>query len=101
MSLFFVIMRGEYDPLLSWPFKHKVRMKECHWVHSNLLHRTKDQHKTTSDSVARAPRWIIQISLKRKERLDFLLFMNKILVAMAAFDTAIQVDMFWHQCEWL
>ncbi|GAA6083271.1 TNF receptor-associated factor 1, partial [Tachysurus ichikawai] len=24
MSLFFVIMRGEYDPLLSWPFKHKV-----------------------------------------------------------------------------
>ncbi|XP_026783767.3 TNF receptor-associated factor 1 isoform X2 [Pangasianodon hypophthalmus] len=24
ISLFFVIMRGEYDPLLSWPFKHKV-----------------------------------------------------------------------------
>ncbi|KAK3566158.1 hypothetical protein QTP86_028448, partial [Hemibagrus guttatus] len=24
MSLFFVIMKGEYDPLLSWPFKHKV-----------------------------------------------------------------------------
>lgn len=26
MSLFFVIMKGEYDPLLSWPFKHKVWM---------------------------------------------------------------------------
>uniref|UniRef100_A0A4W5R463 TNF receptor-associated factor 1 n=1 Tax=Hucho hucho TaxID=62062 RepID=A0A4W5R463_9TELE len=24
ISLFFVIMKGEYDPLLSWPFKHKV-----------------------------------------------------------------------------
>ncbi|XP_017322461.1 TNF receptor-associated factor 1 [Ictalurus punctatus] len=24
VSLFFVIMKGEYDPLLSWPFKHKV-----------------------------------------------------------------------------
>ncbi|XP_062854552.1 TNF receptor-associated factor 1 [Trichomycterus rosablanca] len=24
MSLFFVIIKGEYDPLLSWPFKHKV-----------------------------------------------------------------------------
>ncbi|XP_066500525.1 TNF receptor-associated factor 1 [Hoplias malabaricus] len=24
ISLFFVIMKGEYDPLLPWPFKHKV-----------------------------------------------------------------------------
>lgn len=24
ISLFFVIMKGEYDPILSWPFKHKV-----------------------------------------------------------------------------
>ncbi|XP_051788263.1 LOW QUALITY PROTEIN: TNF receptor-associated factor 1-like [Erpetoichthys calabaricus] len=24
MSLFFVIMRGDYDALISWPFKHKV-----------------------------------------------------------------------------
>lgn len=25
ISLFFVIMRGEYDPILSWPFRHKVK----------------------------------------------------------------------------
>ena len=24
LSIFFVIMRGEYDPLLKWPFEHKV-----------------------------------------------------------------------------
>ena len=24
LSLFFVIMRGEYDPILGWPFDHKV-----------------------------------------------------------------------------
>uniref|UniRef100_A0A0E9WF73 MATH domain-containing protein n=1 Tax=Anguilla anguilla TaxID=7936 RepID=A0A0E9WF73_ANGAN len=24
ISLFFVVMKGEYDALLSWPFKHKV-----------------------------------------------------------------------------
>ncbi|KAG1972046.1 TNF receptor-associated factor [Pimephales promelas] len=24
ISLFFVIMKGEYDPILSWPFRHKV-----------------------------------------------------------------------------
>lgn len=37
VSLFFVIMKGEYDPLLSWPFKHKVRMNEYHSVDNNLL----------------------------------------------------------------
>ncbi len=26
LSLFFVIMRGEYDPLLKWPFEYKVSM---------------------------------------------------------------------------
>ncbi|KAK7505601.1 hypothetical protein BaRGS_00003346 [Batillaria attramentaria] len=26
MSLFFVIMRGEYDPLLNWPFRQKVTL---------------------------------------------------------------------------
>ena len=25
-SLFFVLMRGEYDPLLKWPFEHKVSL---------------------------------------------------------------------------
>ena len=25
MSLYFVVMRGEYDALLAWPFQHKVR----------------------------------------------------------------------------
>lgn len=25
ISLFFVIMKGEYDPILSWPFRHKVK----------------------------------------------------------------------------
>lgn len=29
ISLFFVIMKGEYDLLLSWPFKHKVRKALC------------------------------------------------------------------------
>jgi hypothetical protein len=29
ISLFFVIMKGEYDLLLSWPFKHKVRKIIC------------------------------------------------------------------------
>ncbi|TRY64988.1 hypothetical protein DNTS_024654 [Danionella cerebrum] len=24
VSLFFVVMKGEYDPILSWPFRHKV-----------------------------------------------------------------------------
>ena len=26
LSIFFVIMRGEYDPLLQWPFDHKVSL---------------------------------------------------------------------------
>ena len=26
LSLFFVLMRGEYDPLLKWPFEHKVSL---------------------------------------------------------------------------
>ena len=26
LSLFFVLMRGEYDPLLRWPFEHKVSL---------------------------------------------------------------------------
>ncbi len=26
LSLFFVIMRGECDPLLKWPFEYKVSM---------------------------------------------------------------------------
>ena len=26
LSLFFVVMRGEYDPLLLWPFQHKVTL---------------------------------------------------------------------------
>ena len=26
LSLFFVMMRGEYDPLLKWPFEHKVSL---------------------------------------------------------------------------
>ena len=26
MSLFFVIMKGEYDPLLKWPFSSKVTL---------------------------------------------------------------------------
>ena len=26
LSLFFVIMRGEYDPLQAWPFRHKVTL---------------------------------------------------------------------------
>ncbi len=26
LSLFFVLMRGEYDNILKWPFKHKVKM---------------------------------------------------------------------------
>ena len=26
LSIFFVLMRGEYDPLLQWPFKHKVSL---------------------------------------------------------------------------
>lgn len=26
LSLFFVIMRGECDPLLKWPFEHKISM---------------------------------------------------------------------------
>ena len=26
LSIFFVLMRGEYDPLLQWPFEHKVSL---------------------------------------------------------------------------
>ena len=26
LSVFFVLMKGEYDPLLQWPFKHKVSL---------------------------------------------------------------------------
>ena len=26
LSIFFVLMRGEYDPLLEWPFEHKVSL---------------------------------------------------------------------------
>jgi len=25
VSLFFVVMKGDYDALLPWPFRHKVR----------------------------------------------------------------------------
>ena len=26
LSIFFVLMKGEYDPLLQWPFKHKISL---------------------------------------------------------------------------
>ena len=57
LSLFFVVMRGEYDALLPWPFKQKVGtvfnssacwllfdndtrllLRETHWSDRTLLH---------------------------------------------------------------
>ena len=35
LSLFFVIMRGEYDPLLGWPFDHKVGLTT---LHTHVVH---------------------------------------------------------------
>ena len=32
LSLFFVIMKGDYDPLLWWPFDHKVGEVKCHVI---------------------------------------------------------------------
>ncbi len=28
LSIFFVLMKGEYDPLLKWPFEHKVGISQ-------------------------------------------------------------------------
>ena len=38
LSLFFVVMRGEYDQLLTWPFKQKVGIIFYTFTHTCILH---------------------------------------------------------------
>ena len=39
LSIFFVLMRGEYDPLLQWPFDHKVSLILVDQDHKSNLER--------------------------------------------------------------
>ena len=43
LSIFFVIMKGEYDPLLRWPFEHKVSLVLVDQEHKKHLVQTLNQ----------------------------------------------------------
>lgn len=43
LSLFFVVMKGDYDALLPWPFRHKVRGE----TFPHLIPAKKKKHKVT------------------------------------------------------
>ena len=49
LSIFFVLMKGEYDPLLKWPFEHKVSLILVDQDHKkNLIHTFKpDPHSSS------------------------------------------------------